>query len=503
MRLTGMIVGLAMAAGLAGCATRGVYFHSPALATQADAADAAVRATDSVKTFDDQIANLTAVGAKLDLGIARQQVARRDLDLAGVVDLASPDAARARLDATICARLGAILGDNLCADPQLARRLPGLATFAVNYVAKAQLVRDAQVDVDSARVAYRLSLAKDEKSADDSCDALAGGPASGSGQKLRALAERCQWLSDSRAAEAAVIEKAFPGTDGAPSAIGGDLLATIKAGAPKASKPSPNQLGALQAEIKAAKAAAESGNAVAIDKLREDIASVLGDASDEARTWGWKQAEDELGGLLQGAACAGGDEKKAAAAGVDCKSIVATATSGRTEAVFNLLSALGAVADLKDPRRRSAPWMAAATAMASASAADADLQAAAGKTARELKQTKALLLAKEASRLAKALTILRQGEVAMDSAGRLRRALPVYADSWNAGRIPESLLDEQGLRAFRLAAIRRVQNGAVRQRGLILAASESVKAYADGGLDPTVLVQLMATLGLIGVAAGK
>jgi hypothetical protein len=161
-------------------------------------------------------------------------------------------------------------------------------------------------------------------------------------------------------------------------------------------------------------------------------------------------------------------------------------------------------ADDNDPRYRSASFLAAAKALAAAQKADAELIVAYDKAAMVRANARADYLLGELALLVRAYGALTKTKGAANcGVAAVDCALPIYIASWNDGRIPVEVLDGRDLQAARELALQRQETVAAQQRAILLAASTSLKAYADGGIQPQTLARVAQSVGLIAATAAK
>jgi hypothetical protein len=479
-----------------GCST--LYVNDANLAKQADAADAAVQAADTINPYTVQLANLQALGAQEDQAVAALGVARRDEFVAK--HLGDPPTALAQaLDADACARLAELSGGTPCAaNPTGVALLKSLAALSHRIAGAQAVVDDDQATAASTRTYYERDKASDDTDK-DSCEAILNPPA-GAPPKVSAraaghynnLISDCQALDTAKKFLAAIGPAAHFGA-GSPLA---KALAESAPPTPPPFNPGPSDA-TLQAQIKAAAALSKDGNAASLASFQAEVERLLKDASPVAKIAGLKTLQSGISDQLNGALCA-----PPPANGTDCKAIAATSASGRAVAVWTALQALAQVLDANDPRYRSANWLAAANAILAAEKQDAQIQADAEAQAASLARTRLFRLAAAASHLAEAHGFAAKTKPC-SGADPAYCGLAATLAAWNEGLIPADVLAYRETQVFSQTVVRRQKAAQTEQQALARSASASLKAYADGGVPPSVIAQLLVDAGLIAAVAAK
>jgi len=485
--------GLALA--LSGCAS--VYLNDADLAKKTDSADAAVQAADTLRPYATELASIDAFSAQQDQAVAARDVAQRDDFFAShlVEDAAT---LLSSLDKDACKRLKGLLGPQGCGSARAAETLQNLRTRMVGYQ---RLAIEDQASVAATRAAYERLRAPGDSAPDDCDSALRKPPPAGMTPAVSnafqdvksdctALAVPQDGLARTLAAAALDPASALGQAESEASAA---IARTTAAGVNDA---------ALRQAISDAAALSASGNLADLKALQDKLGDVFKYATPAARIAGLTSVQTRLDQIQTGLICAPGS------AVAKCTAVAAASTSGRTAAVWAGLEALAHYFDANDPRYRSATWLAAANAILAAEKADARLQAQAAK------ETAALASAR-ADRLWRATKYLEQvHQIVRDPSGPAVRticpdtpaafcALAADLDAWNYGLIPDGILQARESLVFARASVRRQLAAQTEQQALARAASASLKNYADGGIPPAVIAQLLVDLGLTAAVAAK
>ncbi len=252
----------------------------------------------------------------------------------------------------------------------------------------------------------------------------------------------------------------------------------------------------LQAQIKAAAALAKGGDAKALATFQTQVEDLLKTATTAAKIAGLKTLQAGVSDQLNGALCA-----PPPATGTDCKAIAATSASGRAASVWTALQALAQTLDANDPRYRSANWLAGANAILAAEKQDAQIQANAEAQAAAMAHTRLLRLAAAASHLAETHSFVATKTLPCSGADPAYCGLAATLAAWNEGLIPADVLAYRETQVFSQTVVQRQKAAQTEQQALARSASASLKAYADGGIPPSVIAQLLVDTGLIAAAA--
>jgi hypothetical protein len=496
MRIAPLLAILTLTAS-GGCST--LYVNDANLAKQADAADAAVQAADTINPYTVQLANLQALGAQEDQAVAALGVARRDAFVAK--HLGDPPAALAQaLKGDACARLADLSGGTPCAaDGASVKLFNALAALSHRIAVAQAVVDDDQATAASIRADYERDKTSDDTDK-DSCVAILNPPA-GPPPKVSAAAaghynrliRLCQSLDTAQKALAAIGSAPNFGA-GSPL---GKALAESAPPAPNPASVGPNDE-VLKAQIKAAAALSKDGNAATLATFQAEVERLLRDASTAAKIAGLKTLQAGISDQLNGDLCT----QTPPVNGTDCKAIAATSASGRAVAVWTALQALAQVLDANDPRYRSASWLAAANAILAAEKQDAQIQADAEAQAASLARTRLFRLAAAASHLAEAHGFAAKTKPC-SGADPAYCGLAATLAAWNEGLIPADVLAYRETQVFSQTVVRRQRAAQTEQQALARSASASLKAYADGGVPPSVIAQLLVDAGLIAAVAAK
>lgn len=491
MRILAACASLALLA-LSGCAS--VYVSDPGLAKQADTADAAVVSADTLKPYATQLANLDVFSAQQDLAVAERDVATRDAVVAQTIG--APEAKRLKdLSADACRRLVEVVGGDPCSDPA---ELTALSYFAQQLAVDSYVIGEDQRTLNSSRAAFER-LRQPSDPADDDCDAVAGLqlPAAGTGTliqtQLSDIQSDCKALNDAIAA----LDKLIIRLGAAPDkALRVAYAATLP---PPKAAPSPNAMdAAIKQQIAAAASLAKTGDVASLAEYQKNVEIALKDASAAAKIVRLGDLQKGIGDLLTGTLCSPPPKS-----GVDCSTLASASTSGRAASVWSLMQAIAQNFDANDPRMRSANWLAAANAILAAEKTDAKIQVAAERDEAASADARFQALGRAATSLAKVALFDRQSKMECPGAPRSRCATAAYLDAWNTGLTPADVLAYRDTLILRRTIIKKQLAAQTEQQSLARAASASLKAYADGGVQPATIAQLIFDAGLLGVAATK
>jgi len=494
MRITHWIA-TCLPLALSGCAS--LYINDASLAKKTDAADAVVQSADTLKPYTVELGNIDRFSGRQDQAVAARDVAQRDDFFTGHL---SEDAATLlhSLDADACQRLAKIVGNAGCGavpSPEM------LVTLQTRLFGLQKLAAEDQATLAATRAAYERIRPVTDDMADDCDSVLKRPPPSGTAPDIvaafDALKSDCRALSVPQDALARRLSEARldPDSDLAKAELEAEaaIIQTTPVGLKDA---------ALNAAIENADALARSGDLAKLKELQENVEDVLKFASPVARIAGLSAVQSHLDDALKGLVCPPGSTD------ANCGNVAAASTSGRTAAVWTGLEALAQYFDANDPRYRSASWLAAANAILTAEKSDAQIQARAAKDA-------AALATARANRLWLAARYLSQvHEIALAPSGSTMKAmcpdtplascaLAVDLDAWNYGLIPADVLRYRETLVFARTSVQRQQAAQVEQQALARAASTSLKNYADGGIPPAVIAQLLVDLGLTAAVAVK
>jgi hypothetical protein len=487
---------------LSGC---GAYLHDASLVAPATTANARLTQATTLAPFDDQLVKLEAFAREEDLAVASWWTAQRDSKLAGLIaqpDWATEIAASAnrrltilapRLDMTSDAivrsqnRTGARQEDR----QDLAHEERVIARFQIAW---AVVAPGDPRKTDCASLRAEISEA--------GAAALAMG-ATDREKALGYLVGSC-WGAETYRARLADLDAAL--------ANAGGTLAEANAALLAAQRPLGSDLSAeaqaLADAVKAAEAAAELGTAKSLADFEKKLSDVLKPLSQAAQLAGWDHAGKEIDQLLRARVCASGagiDEALRTEA--ECGALVATTTVGREAALWAFARAAAQAADANRPNSKSVQWLIAAKAIIAAEKTDAQLSLdlAAKQAAVETQRVDALLREAIALKEAIAATTAVADPLRTQAVGCFgvpeACALAVYAEAWNAGRIPAEVLRYRTVQLDREYAVRRARVVAGRYRALALAGTASLQAYGEGGITPETLAQLFFDLTLLGVVS--
>jgi hypothetical protein len=494
-----------------------IYINDPQIKTQAEAVDTALKAGDVSKVYDEQLANLKAITAVEDSAVAARGVADRDQEFARLVSENDPQLSR-DLAARACGRLNYLAAanggpnecDRIAADPKLSKLV---AAFPNGFSSSQSRQLQAEATRDVYLATYHRLYPDDASHYD--CDALLKGLPASAPAELQVAHDQCANI----AAEVQLRVDLVGDLGLQPkSRLQGALDAAVQQSQP-AGLPDP-KLAEIRQQLAAAQAAAKGGDVEALASFRKNVEAALKDLKGAAKVVGWKTLASDLDTQLSSALCfdqaapaaagAAPPANAAAAAGKpspapSCPSFTPTSGGGRAEAIWSMLQALAVAGQASDPKYRSASWIAAARAVTAQEAADAELIAQSEKAAATRSSMRAADMLGEASRLARAYRELQPslGPPADCPVARSACALTDYLASWNEGRIQVEVLDGRELQGARELVVSRQQSASAEQRAVILAASSSLKAYGEGGIQPDTVAQLLATLGLTAVTAAK
>jgi hypothetical protein len=490
------VLAVLSALGLGGCTT--VYVNDPDLAKQADAADTAVQGADTLKPYSTQLANLQAYSAQQDLAVANRDVATRDGVVTSMLD-DTPADSLAALDKDACKRLEALVvsegldSENTCADKH---KISLLSSFFDRAGSDSRVIDEDQQTVEATRAAYER-VRTDPKIKDD-CETLRTATLSpsfgidGPGQ-LYALQDDCRQLDLAQQGLKGLVDGLGLGPDSA-------LTAAYRDAQPPAPRPkttTSEQDQQLEDEIQRAKDLAKGGDLKSLADFQAEIEDILKDSSGAAQLVGLTRVQQALAGVLSGTLCS-----PPPASGVDCKSLAVASTAGRAAAVWSLLEAIAQTMDANDPRLRSANWLAAANAILTAEKANATIQANAEAEAVASAKTRFTFLARAASGFAK-VDLASPPKPSCPGADPWFCGLAAYLSAWNDGLIPADIYAYRETLIFSRTVLQQQLAAQTEQQGLSRAASASLKAYADGGIQPSAIAQLIVDAGLFGVAAAK
>lgn len=500
MRLRAIITGavaLALAAGPLP-ASAVPYIRDNARAKAAAETDAALQGALALKVYDDQLARLKAFAGREDQAEAALGVAQRDAVVAEILSapLVKPkgkggDKTRAeKLHEEACLRLSHLTGQSICDKPA---DLDRLAAFEPDYASGRRIERQFAGLVVSARRTYERHVEKTDRLPKYDCKGLASAPITGpEHDALTTLRSHCRRHTDqTRYLEELIQTSRWGGLlDGASSA-----LALYDKEASTLAPPA-----GLEAEIHAAVDAAKATRAAELVTHAKAIEKLLDGASTAARVAGWQAAEDQFNDALRFIVCGRGAKADS------CAETDSSDDRSRAIATWEVLQALATLDDARNPKVRSARWLAAARAIAGAQKRDAQLQLAAVKARGALAQARHFMLLREASLLAQAVQHLEPGK------GEERKpcpreasscALPLYVASWNLGHIQAEVLAAREIQIFRETTVRRQKAAAEAQRELILSASASLKAAAEAGLEPSLIAQSLYGVSSLIVAGAR
>ncbi|HEY3949828.1 hypothetical protein [Phenylobacterium sp.] len=484
-----------MLLSVGGCAS--VYVNDPDLAKQADAADTNVQGGDTVKPFTTQLTNLNGYGARQDLAVAVRDVAMRDALVAPLLGLSDAkgqhDDAKAldALDADACARLQGLVGGDPCKAGKTAAIVP-LANELTQ--AGGRLISTLGI-VASTRDAYERYRDPKDTTKDD-CDTLTkAAKINPGGITVTQLLANVQTICGQQVDDENRL-RTIVGNVGLTSAseIGHAFAATLPTTPAKSAAQGDKD---LTDAIAAAKDLAVKGDVAQLNTFQSDVETALKGMSSAAKLGGLNHVQAELANTLTGALCS-----PPPPSGTDCSGVAKSTTSGRTAAVWSVLQAIAQIRDADDPRYRSANWLAAANAILAAEKSDVSILANAEAQAVASAKARTAALSAEAAALAQVHQYAKGG-ASCPAASAYACGLAAYLVAWNTGVIPEDILAYREPLIFTRAALQRQQAAQTEQQSLARAASASLKAYADGGVQPSVIAQLLFDAGLLGVAASK
>ena len=504
----------------------GVYVHSDSLAKQADSIDAAVQGADTLKPYDDQLANLAAFAAQEDLAAATLAVARRDAQVQYLIsrpmgDAKAPDQRSRALVVLACARLAALTApasenpadpppaSGPCGDPARLESgsLKGLDLGALRALAPlSRWFTAGQVDTAMLTLVTRNDINRFKRDHPTSpvpaCDSVKTQMASASeptiARDLDTIDKACQaaQLLDSTKAVQRIIPPDQSVADWVAKSLGENGSAEAKQAA--------SQL--LADQIAAAKAKAKTAELPALTALQTKIQNALDAPTPVLQAAGWSSVQNDLSQMTAAVGCAGAATCQATLKGA----------YGEGSAALGMLDAIVGARDVYAGRVEAAHWLAAAQAIVSALKTDAKLLAAARQAAQDADKARYRVRVQEASLLATSVLLAadqspypkhKSPRDPADQIGRCDQsdgfycALSYYVASWNEGQVPAEVLTRRDLQAFRAVAVQRQKAAAVAQRSILLAATGAIKAYGDGGVDPKVIAQFLAAFGIIGIAA--
>jgi hypothetical protein len=495
----------------------GLYVNSASLQSQVDALDTAAQASKTLQPYDDQLANLATFAQQEDLAVATRDVAARDLEMATL--LATPGDKRASaLIAHTCARLKVQALNADCQDPAYLRSFVGLAyTLPVDLAAVASQTNLVSSDINDLVAEFPGQTAPSCTNADALMKAAPAGSALY--LKLHTLSTDCQALTKLNEPLATIkgfIEDSTSGNT--PENLGDTVAAAADADeAAQAKVLGGGDLTALKAEIaQVQKVASDKTDLGSLDDLetsiqafgtsiQKDLANVDPVLQVANLALLQKSLGDSLAQVSGGIACAGAPS---------CQGQQVKGVASQSSATVGFLNAIAGVADASAGRGSQAQWLLAAQAIVAAIKADAQLQADADKADAAAADLRFKLSVREVSMLAATLLIARgeplaakgqpeavEGPNLCGDADPFICALPYDVESWNSGRIPADILSWRQIQRFRMLTVQRQRLVAQEQRGILLAATATLKAYGDGGIQPATIAQLLNAAGVIAIAA--
>jgi hypothetical protein len=483
----------------------GLYVNSASLQSQVDALDTAAQASKTLQPYDDQLANLATFAQQEDLAVATRDVAKRDREIATL--LATPTSQRtSALVVLACARLNTQAPKLNCRSPAslssyvgLADKLPvELAAVATQTDLIAGDIHGLVRDFPGQPTPSCVNVAAQEAAA-PAGSALA--------LELDTLSGHCQAL-DNLNAPINRIKTLFAGAviGDTPTNLGDSVAAAADADeAARAKALGGGDLTALQAEIaKLQKAGSDKTDLGTLQDFEKSIQAALADVDPALQVVGLDQLQATLTRLSAGVACAGASS---------CQGQQASGVASQSSATVGFLNAIAGVADASAGRGSQAQWLLAAQAIVAAIKADAQLQADADKANATAADIRFQLSVREVSRLVTTLVIAQTSPATKNDplpatvaslcfgAEGFDCALPYYVDSWNGGRVPADILSWRQIQRFRTLTVQRQRLVAQEQRGILLAATATLKAYGDGGIQPGTIAQLLNAAGVIAIAA--
>lgn len=488
---------------LGGC---GAYLHDATLITPATTANTRLTQAPTVAPFDDQLVKLAAFAGEEDLAVASWWTAQRDRNFAALI--AQPEW-RTGIKAAAAERLRALApGLNASSEAILrARNQTGVRQ------ADRQALAVAERQVAIFQVAWADVAPGDARKTD--CASLRTEISeAGARTLLTSAADRdfvlgnlvyACWQAERYRLRLADLDAALASAGGALAQANEDLRAAQSAPSTELSAHAQE----LAAAIKAADAASKIGSAAQLKAFEDRLSRLLTPLSQAAQFAGWDHAAEEIDQLLRARVCSADaaviDETLRAAA--KCDDIDETSTVGREAATWAFARAVAQLANANHPDSRSVQWLIAARAIVAAEKADAQLnvELAGKRLAAEGQRVDALL--REALALREAATaadaVVRRGRSTADGCFGTAEAcaLALYAEAWNAGRIPAEVLRYRSIQLDREYAVRRARVVAERYRALGLAGAASLQSYAEGGVTPETVAQLVFDLMLLGVVS--
>jgi hypothetical protein len=477
----------------------GVYLHSAGLASQVDAMDAAAQASNTLKPYDDQLANLTDFARQEDLAVATLGAARRDGEVQGLLATpVAPGAIDGRAQALrndACGRLKTLLQVDVCTDDARLQELADTSQRLSDSLVSVQ-AQTVLVSSDLHTFARRYPQAKTPNCVGVAAQEAAAPAGTGEATWLDTINTDCQTLSADNAEVKRWRDRIAPAKSDDPDTIAQAAAADATAAA-KAS--GGGNLTALQAAIGKVQAAAKAGGDLgALADFETSITSALSNVDPVLQVAGLKAAQSDLAEATAAVSCAGASV---------CQAQLNGAITGKASAAVGMLHALAQMSDTVAGRSPAAHWLAAAQAIVAAHKADAQLQADADKANAAAAALRYRVRVQEASLLA-ATALLAEGQgvnasgvASCQPPSAFACALPFYVDSWNQGRVPAQILSWRAVQQFRALTVQRQRLVAQEQRSILLAATATLKAYGDGGVDPSAFAQLLGALGVIAIAA--
>lgn len=482
---------------LTGCST--LYFHDDLGASKASEANKQLTDAPSLKPFDDQSANLAAFASQEDKAVAHYWTVARDAEFADVLAAKDQVAVLKRLvDDRLSNLAPAALIDpaalaNLAELPESLSRLSDYQnTFEEN--AEANLVNYRLLKPDDKRGCKEI-----ENLNDAGVRALRG---------AGTTAERALERAAKSCVEARKYRNEFAVGRAQITSFGG-LLADEFAKANDKRAEATGELSArsqaLDAKIKEAEEWAKAGDAAKLETFRKDLTTLLQGPSEAIKAAGWADAEKQIDAILRTLVCVapkGGttDEEIAAA---NCDAIDKGSTTDRAVANFKLVQALLALADVQSSKAKQAQWLLAARAIIAGERTDAALKLDLAQTAAKLSGQRYEYLLNEAATLA-GIKRLFQGHHGSSCRGTpFSCGFAAYVGSWNDARIPAEIFPYHALQSERLYAVRRSRTISEKQRALALAGTGALDSRYAGGVQPSLVAQLVFDAGIFGAQVAK
>lgn len=504
---------LLLAAGMVSSCASGVYLHSPSLeASTSKAAAAWPSEADTLKPFDDQLANLATFADTEDLAAAKFWTTFRDEHFTQIIAVSSRAQQQVIVRRQIDKRLDALLGVGVRSLP--ADRLGPAADLADELDLAAARRRGYQRAEEAEFVVQKRSNPQAKLVRHDlTCNAvIAEVPQSNEASmvfsrdpktyNLGALAGLCRRIAV-KTVDVDKIDASLSGTSGL---LKGELEKAQKAEDETQEKLSDRAQALAAAITKADKWSKTESNLARLSEFREEIESILDDASLATKAVGWADAADLIDELLLAKVCDASAVSEADKKAAGCEAVKDDSTTGQVQAVWGLARALATLSDLNATDRRAAGWLLAARAIVAAEKANATLEAEKAKLLAVAHRRRADLLLIEARYLIDA----RQSAVAARggcsnaglSGADSHCMLAAYLDAWNYGRIPAGVLAYTPIQIERAYAVRRARVVAQKERALASAGLTTLKDYGAGGLTAAIIAQALFDGAVLGGVVG-